>query len=323
MSFLKRAATFAGLSSLVLAAGACRPAAPPRTTTTAGHIEAPDFRVTMPELARPSEKAADPRRDVADKASLAALMAWMPNDANAVMVCAKPTTAPMDKLLWPLRDVLPAELFALVTGVHTLPAAMRSVAGDGLADGLVLVRAEGTGPDATKSGVLFVPKGTKHLAKGPGTRRVSGLAAKDNAVLSMESWTELALDDTHAALVPRARVDAFATAVTGRKTGQPAALKGAEPQLGASLVAEAWVAPTGAGTMDGFGVAFADLRLEETPSGDLAMHLVLTAALGDQDKLAKALQDAVRKAEGGDYRHARVVSGENNTVTLDVPFGAR
>ena len=309
-------------SSLLMACGGT---VPPKTTTTAGQVDtAPEMKITMPELAKPSATSVDPRRAIAaDKGngSFEALVAWMPNDANAVMVCAKKTSAPMDKLLLPLQEVLPSELFSLATGVHTLPASFRGVAGDGAEDGLVLIRAEGTDAQSKKSGVFFAPKGTKSLVKTG--RKVSGLATKDNTIMNMESWTEIALDDAHVAMVPRDRVEGFALAVSGRKTGQPVALKGTEPQLTPALVAQAWVVPTAAGSMEGFGVAFADLRLEETTAGDLAMHVVLTAALGDQEKVAKALRGAVQKADGvatADYRKARVAAGENNTVTLDVTF---
>ena len=295
---------------------------PPKTTTTGGQVDtAPEIKITMPELAKPSAAAADPRRDIADKSSVAALVAYMPNDSNAVMLCAKKTTAPMDKLLEPLREALPAELFALASQIHTLPSSLRSVAEDGAEDGLVLVRTEGTGLDAKKSGVFFAPKGTKQLAKTG--KKVSGLGTKDNTIMNMESWTEVALDDAHVAMVPRDRVEAFAVAVSARKTGQPLALKGTEPQLSPALVAEAWVAPTAAGSMEGYGIAFADLRLEETTGGDLAMHLVLTAALGVQEKAAKAVRDAIKKAEGvaaADYKKARVATGDNNTLTVDMTF---
>ncbi len=314
-------ASFAAISS-ILAACAATPA--PKTTTTSTQIDAPEMKITMPELAKASAAAADPRREIADKGSLAALMAWVPNDSNAVMVCAKKTTAPMDTLLTPLRDVLPAELFALASGVHTLPSSFRGIAGDGAEDGLVVVRTEGTDAQAKKSGVFFVPKGTKQLTKTG--KKISGLATKDNTIMNMESWTEVALDDTHVAMVPRDRVEPFALAVTGRKTGQPLALKGTEPQLTPALVAEAWVVPTAAGTLDGYGVAFADLRLDEIGGGDLAMHLVLTSALGDQDKMAKAIRDAIKKAEGpaaADYKKARVTTGDNNTLTLDMTFAKR
>lgn len=316
---MNRFASFAVVSSLLVACGG---ALPPKTTTTAGQIDtAPEIKVTMPELAKPSATSIDPRREIADKASLAALVAYMPNDANALMVCQKKTVAPMDKLLEPLREALPAELYSLASQVHTLPSSFRGVAGDGADDGLVLVRTEGTDALAKKSGVFFVPKGTKALVKTG--KKVSGLATKDNTIMNMESWTEIALDDAHVAMVPRDRVEAFTLAVAGRKTGQPLALRGTEPQLTPAVVAEAWVAPTAAGTMEGYGVAFANLRLEETGGGDLSMHVVLTASLGDQEKVAKGLREAIKKAEGptaADYRKARVATGDNNTVTLDMTF---
>jgi hypothetical protein len=319
---MHKLASIAALSLSTSLLMACGGTMPPKTTTTAGQLDtAPEIKVTMPELARPSAASADPRRAIADKGSFEALVAWMPNDANAVMVCAKKTTAPMDRLLQPLQEVLPSELLSLATGVHTLPSSFRGVAGDGADDGLVLVRTEGTDAQSKKTGVFFAPKGTKSLVKTG--RKVSGLATKDNTIMNMESWTEVALDDAHVAMVPRDRVEGFALAVSGRKTGQPVALKGTEPQLTPTLVAEAWVVPTAAGSMEGFGVAFADLRLDETTAGDLAMHVVLTAALGDQEKLAKALKAAVQKADGvaaADYRKARVATGDNNTVTLDVAF---
>src|SRR5262249_35771738 len=153
--------------------------------------------------------------------------------------------------------------------------------------GVIVVRADEPGPLPQETAIVYVPKGTKGL----GDKKVFGLATKDNEVLNMPTWTTIVLDDVHVALSPRPRVEAFANAVEGRATGPPAALKGAPLAVPASSIAPAWVIPSAQ-------AAYATLRLEATPTGDLALHVALLAIEGEGDDLAKTFREALRKADG-------------------------
>ena len=295
----------------------CQPAAPPKTTTSAAEAPAPEIKVTMPELAKASAAAADPRKAIADKGSVEALVAWMPNESNAVMLCGKKSAQPVDKMLAPMRGAVPTELYALVSGLGVLPTSLRNAAGDD-GDGPIVVRLEDAAT-GKKSAILYAAKGTKGITG----RKVSGLRTKDNMVLGMETWSQIAIDDSHVALVPREKVEDFVKPVVARKTGEPLALTGQKPAMTPTLLAAAWVVPTSSPT-DAFTAADASLRLDEAASGELTLHVAMNAAAGERDKMNKAVRDALAKAEGpnaADYRRARVQTLEDE-LTFDVTFAA-
>jgi hypothetical protein len=304
------------LLCLVVGGAACRTAPVARPTiASAARIEAPAILVTDLELTKPLRTAPDPRRAFADKASVEALMAWVPNDTKALLVrSGKASSAPVDRMLEPLHGILPRELLGLLFQARELPGAVRAVAPG--AEGPIVLRASEEGPLGSKTAIVHLPKGTKEL----GDRKVFGLAAKDNDVLSMPLWTMVVLDESHVALTPRAHVDSLAKAVVDGATGHPAALLGKQPSISPSLVAQAWtVAAVEA------PIAYATVRIEESAGGETAMRVSLLAAEGEGDKLAKRVRGALRKADGpaaGDFRRAKTeVKGDE--VALDVTFGAK
>lgn len=246
---------------------------------------------------------------------LDALVRWLPNGSDAVLVLSKKgSQVPLEPLLDPIASLLPSELTGLFLDARSLRDVLSAAAGP--PNGPVLIRCEGKGMEGS---TVFarIDGGTEALSARAKPNalglRVSATGSDDVSLVVLSSY--------EVALAKQSGVDALSNAVASSNRGHPVALGGQSLVESPALLAEAWVLTRHAET-DARGIVSVHVRVDEVGRG-VGLSLRIRSLAGQTDKLRDLFKRTTATAKGPlapSYKKARMKI-DGGELVVDVSIG--